>query len=87
MIPLLLRDDRKRRRGKNTRVEGEQKGGERREMGDEGMLALRRGTCCRRRRGYLGGRSTVGGIGKSGLDRGAAGGGTRQVSKEEGFLD
>lgn len=43
---------------------GEGKGGERREMGGEGMLALRRGTCCRRRRGDVGGRGTVGGTGK-----------------------
>lgn len=42
------------------------KGGERRETGDEGMLALRRGTCCRRRRGDVGGRGAVGGTGEMG---------------------
>lgn len=50
---------------------GEQRGGKRREMGDEGMLALRRGTCCCRRRGNLGGRSTVGGTWKWGVRRGS----------------
>lgn len=34
------------------------------------MLALRGGTCCRRRRGNLGGRGTVGGTGKWGVRRG-----------------
>lgn len=50
-------------------------GGERREMGvgggeDEGMLALTGGTCCRRRRGNVGGRGAVGGAGKWGVTRG-----------------
>lgn len=35
--------------------------------GDEGMLALRGGTCCRRRRGDVGGRGAVGGTGKWGV--------------------
>lgn len=56
VIPLLLCDDRKRRRGKNARVKGERKGGR---QGDEGMLALKGGTCCDRRRGFLGGRSSA----------------------------
>lgn len=53
--------------GKRGEWRGEGKGGERREMGDEGMLALRRGTCCRRRRGDVGGRGAVGGTGKWGV--------------------
>lgn len=62
MIPLLLCDDGKKRRGKNTRVKGGAKWWE--GEGDEGMLALKGGTCCSRRRGFLGGRSAVGGTGK-----------------------
>lgn len=37
---------------------------------DEGMLALKGGTCCRRRRGDVGGRGAVGGAGKWGVTRG-----------------
>lgn len=44
-------------------MKGEEKGG-REGRGDEGMLALKGGTCCGRRRGFLGGRSAVGGTGK-----------------------
>lgn len=57
-------------------------GGERREMGvgggeDEGMLALTGGTCCRRRRGDVGGRGAWEALGNGGLHGGAAGGGTK----------
>lgn len=48
--------------GKIQEWRGKQKGGERQE--DEGMLALRGGTCCWKGRDYLGGRNSVGGTGK-----------------------
>lgn len=44
MIPLLLRDDRKRRAWeKKEEWRGEEKGGERREMGDKGHVGTKRG--------------------------------------------
>lgn len=51
--------------GKKQRSGG--KGGEKRGEvgdGDQGMLALKGGTCCGRRRGNVGGRVAMGGSGK-----------------------
>lgn len=75
--------------GKIEEWRGEQKGGERSEMGDEGMLALRRGHVLLEEEGQLGWAKHSGRNREMGVRRGAAGGGTkyRRVSKEEGFLD
>lgn len=54
VIPLLLRDNRKRQAWeKQTSGVAGVKG--RGEEGDEAMLALKWGACCRRRRGDVGG--------------------------------
>lgn len=58
LIPLLLRDDRKRQAWEKQR-----KGWEGGKEEDKGMLALRGGTCCWRR-SDMGGRGAVGGVRK-----------------------
>lgn len=51
VIPLLLCDDKKRRRGKNARVKGERKGGRR---GGRGHVGTKRGHVLRQEEGLLG---------------------------------
>lgn len=55
-------------RGGRGKTLVEWRGDEREKRGDKGMLALRGGTCCRRRGGGdVGGRRAVGGTGKRGV--------------------